>query len=286
MKKKQIRVSGFFLLIWLLLVFGHAESYSSPKHVQAQLIVEVESIRPGSPFCVALALKMEEGWHTYWQNPGDSGLPTTIEWDLPDGFSAGKIQWPYPKKFETSGIVTFGYADEVFLLTDIRAPASLKPGTVVKISASADWLTCKEECVPEHAELSTEIPVKDLVPNVDPKWADYFDMFRNNLPKLFGDWDVHASVTGSTIVIQASPRVTAHGPMMDVFFFPEQEGIFEYAEPQTVKKRGNGYSIEIKRSKSTHDLPSRLKGILYSSQGWDSSGQILALLVDVPLRME
>jgi thiol:disulfide interchange protein DsbD len=286
MKKKQLRLSGFFLLWCFLTVFSIADDFSSPNHVHAQLIVEVESIKPGSPFCVALSLTMEEGWHTYWQNPGDSGLPTKIEWDLPDGFSAGEIQWPYPHKFETSGIVTFGYTDEVFLLTNIRAPASLKPGTVVKISASVDWLTCKEECVPEHANLIAEILVKDHVPQVDPKWSKYFKIYRNSLPKLLIDWDINASVIGNKIVIQASPLGSVHGSEMDVFFFPEQEGIVDYTMPQTVEKRGNVYSIAMMREKFAQSLPSRLRGILYASQGWDSAGQTLALLVDVPLRME
>jgi thiol:disulfide interchange protein DsbD len=265
-------------------MFGRANGDSSPQKVHAQLIAEVESIKPGIRFCVALALTMEEGWHTYWKNPGDSGLPTTIEWNLPEGFSVGEIQWPYPQRFETSGIVSFGYADEVFLLMDMQAPVTLKPGTVAKFSASVDWLACKEECVSEHADLIIEIPVKDHDSRVDLKRVEHFKISRNNLPKLFKNWNIIASANGEKIVIQALPHISADSPSIDVFFFPEEEGIVDYSEPQKVETLRSGYLIEIKRSKFSTNLPSRLKGILYSTQGWDASGQMNALLVDVPLQ--
>jgi thiol:disulfide interchange protein DsbD len=227
---------------------------------------------------------MEEGWHTYWKNPGDSGLPTSIRWNLPKGFSAGEIQWPIPQKFETSGIVSFGYADRVFLLVDIQAPDTLNPGTVVELSASVDWLACKEECLPGHSDLIVTIPVEDRDSEVDSKWADDFKMSRKNLPKTLKDWDVSAYAEGEMIIIQAVPDVPVNRPSMNIFFFPEEGGLVEHGEPQTVAKRHNGYAIEIHRSKFSSNLPSRLRGILHSPQGWDASGQWLALLVDVPLQ--
>jgi DsbC/DsbD-like thiol-disulfide interchange protein len=278
------RMMGFFLLSCFLLLFGRAGGAFSSQHVQAQLIAEVESIKPGSQFCVALVLTMEKEWHTYWKNPGDSGLPTTIEWDLPEGFSVGEIQWPYPQRFETSGIVSFGYADEIFLLMDIQAPAALKPGTVVPFSASVDWLACKEECVPEHADLAMEMPVKDHDAKVDLKWGEYFEMTRNNLPKIMKDWGVSALANGEKIAIRTLAHVSVFRSSMKIFFFPEEEGIIDYAESQTVEKLRNGFLIEMKRYKFSSDLPLRLKGILYSPQGWDVSGQLLALLIDVPLQ--
>ena len=81
-------------------------------------------MEPGSQLCVALALTMEEGWHIYWKNPGDSGLPTSIQWNLPEGFSVEETKWPYPQRFETSGIVSFGYAGELVYnggIDDIRS---------------------------------------------------------------------------------------------------------------------------------------------------------------------
>ncbi len=284
MMDKQNNATGFFLLCCLLLFIFPAVGTSSPQHVKAQLIADVESIKPGSRFSLAVVLTMEEGWHTYWKNPGDSGLPTSIEWNLPEGFLAGEIQWPVPRKFETSGIVSFGYADRIFLLIDMQAPGALNPGIVVELSARVNWLACKDECVPEHSDLSVELPVDDRDSEVGSKWADIFEISRKNLPKFFKEWDISAYANGKKIVIQALTHDPVNRPSMTIFFFPEKEGIVEHAETQTVEKQHSGYSVEITRSKFSSNLPSRLKGILYSPQGWDASGQMHALLVDVPLQ--
>ena len=277
-------MTKLFLFCFIFLFFSRVQGASSPQHVQARLIAEAKSVRPGSRFCVAVALTMEEGWHIYWKNPGDSGLPTTVEWHLPEGFSAGKIQWPYPQRFETSGIVSFGYENEVCLLTDMRAPVTLETGTVIEFSARVEWLSCREECVPEHADLSIKIPVRDQNPELNEKWAPYFKRTRNNLPMVCENWNINASANGEKIVILAFPQGRVNRSSIDMFFFPEEEGIVDYAEPQTVEKLRNGFSVEIKRSKLSSNLPSRLKGVLYSAQGWDASGQILALRIDMPLQ--
>src|SRR5690606_8970528 len=88
----------------------------------AELVSEVTSIQPGATFTVALRQLMGEHWHRYWKSPGDSGQETYIEWELPEGFEAGEIQWPYPERIDAGPLSSYGYSDEVFLLTDITAP--------------------------------------------------------------------------------------------------------------------------------------------------------------------
>jgi len=104
-------------------------------HIEAELIPEKSGLRPGEPLTVALRLKMEKHWHTYWKNPGDSGLPTRIAWALPQGFSAGPIQWPAPRRINVGPLTNFGYEGEILLLTDIQVPAGLAAGSAVPITA-------------------------------------------------------------------------------------------------------------------------------------------------------
>ena len=92
-------------------------------HVEAELVAERTALSPGEPLTVALRLVMQRGWHTYWQNPGDSGLPTSIEWKLPAGLTAGPIQWPVPRALPVGPLVNYGYEGEVLLLVDIAAAA-------------------------------------------------------------------------------------------------------------------------------------------------------------------
>ncbi|HNJ43295.1 MAG TPA: protein-disulfide reductase DsbD family protein, partial [Acidobacteriota bacterium] len=123
------------------------------EHIEVELVSEVESIQAGQPFWVALRMKTEAHWHTYWLNPGGPGLPTSLKWKLPAGFTAGPIQWPFPTKIVTEGLVSYGYEEETFLLVRIQPPATLKPGTKIELAATADWLVCKEICLPGHADL-------------------------------------------------------------------------------------------------------------------------------------
>jgi len=251
--------------------------------VKAQLISELKSIKPGTKLCVAVRLKMDEGWHTYWKNPGDSGLPTSIEWTLPEGFVADDIQWPFPQLFKTSERVSYGYEDEVFLLTDLHAPSVLKSGTIVRLSASVDWLACKEECVPGLSELAIELPVKEQIPEPDARWAENFANTRKNLPANLTQWKIAAALVKDKIIIQVFPTISFDRKMAHIVFFPEQERLVEYSRPQGVQKVGNGYSIEIQRSKTAAKIPPRLIGVLYTPQGWDSLAELRALRVDVPL---
>ncbi|UCC40480.1 MAG: hypothetical protein JSV96_03270 [Candidatus Aminicenantes bacterium] len=254
------------------------------NHVKAQLIPEVKSIKPGEPFCMAVRLVMNEGWHTYWKNPGDSGAPTEIKWDLPEGFTGGDIQWPYPKKFDGPPLVSFGYKGEVFLLTEIKTSHSISPGSKAKIRASVDWLVCKEVCIPCHADLSIELPVKDEKPRIDDEWVDSFEKTREKLPKAYSGWKISASVKQNQILIQIAPPSWFKNILSNMIFFPEHLELVDYSESQNLKKPDGGYIIEAKRSQFASKLPSRLKGVLFSEKGWGYSEKERALLVDVPFK--
>ena len=153
------------LLVPLLAAFlltlataGLAQPVRTPN-VEAELIAERAALVPGRANTVALRLKIRDRWHTYWQNPGDSGLPTTLEWKLPEGMRAGPIQWPAPKALAAGPLVNYGYDGEVLHLVDIDVPASLSASSPVTLSARADWLVCEDVCIPEGADLALTLPV-------------------------------------------------------------------------------------------------------------------------------
>ena len=132
--------------------------YKGVQLVRADLLANTGSIVPGKPFTVGLRLQMAPHWHTYWQNSGDAGLPTKIDWQLPDGFKAGAIQWPIPTRIDSAGdIVNYGYSEQVVLLTEITPPAQLPPGEI-SLKAKADWLVCADLCVPGEANLALKLP--------------------------------------------------------------------------------------------------------------------------------
>jgi thiol:disulfide interchange protein DsbD len=173
-------------------------------HIEAELIPEKSSLHPGAPLTVALRLKMEKRWHTYWKNPGDSGLPTRITWTLPQGFSAGPIQWPAPRRINVGPLTNFGYEGEIFLLTDIQVPAGLAAGTAVPITAKADWLVCEEICIPGDATFSFMLPVSNEPAAADPKWAKAIERTRQQLPRPLEGWNLDAYLRGDDLVLRLS----------------------------------------------------------------------------------
>ena len=129
---------------------------------KASLHPAVGAIAPGSTFDVAIQFKLAEGWHIYWQNPGDAGLPPRITWTLPPGFETGALRFPVPRRqLDPGNIVTFVIDGTPVLFQTLTAPKDLPPGGKVTLAAELQWLTCKEACVPEHAALSVAIPVGD-----------------------------------------------------------------------------------------------------------------------------
>jgi DsbC/DsbD-like thiol-disulfide interchange protein len=273
---------AFILIIFLnasyLLLAGPQQS----GRVKAHLISEVLSIKPGQTFCVGLQLLMDDRWHTYWKNPGDSGLPTKIVWQLPDGFVAGDIQWPCPQKFVLPEVVNFGYEGEVLLITTIAAPKGLESGSKVKFAASVDWLACKEGCIPGHADLQIELPVKTEDPKINKRWIHHFEKARIDLPKAAPDWKINAFMNEDKIFIEMMPPLWFKRELVKVTFFPEQEELINYSGFQGLKRSTEKYILEIQKSKLSSKIPLQLKGVLFSKEGWSKNGKEHALQVDVP----
>jgi len=145
--------------------------FSEPAQpVRVELVAQSSSIRPGSPFLVAAHFRMQPGWHIYGKDPGDTGLPTAIAWELPQGFMAAELPWPRLQKFDLQGIVSSGYGGEVSLLTRITPPRTLAGGTVT-IRAHASWLACRIECTPGKADVAISLPVGPGAPLPDPRWS-------------------------------------------------------------------------------------------------------------------
>src|SRR5271155_1910441 len=135
------------LLFWLFgsllaspAAFALGGNTVATTNVKARLVSEVSSVAAGQVFWVALELKIRDGWHTYWRNPGDSGEATKLTWQLPPGFAAGDIVWTTPHRFEIAPLVNYGYAGQALHLVQITAPKDLNSGTPVTLAAKASWL--------------------------------------------------------------------------------------------------------------------------------------------------
>ena len=108
---------------------GAAAQSLGPAHVRAALVAETRGVAPGSTLYVALVETIDQGWHTYWRNPGDAGEPTHIHWTLPPGWRAGDIVWPAPKRLPVGPLMNYGFENEAVLAVPLEVPADAKPAS-------------------------------------------------------------------------------------------------------------------------------------------------------------
>ena len=272
---------NFFSLLFIFLTAMPIQvpaqvNFGGESHTKLKLIPEVTSVQPGGSFWVAARLSMEEGWHIYWRNPGDTGLETEIVWDLPAGFTAGELHWPYPEKIIEEPLVVYGFHDVIYLLTRIDVDKSVKPGSSVQIKAKANFLECAEVCIPGESADAISLPVKAEPPQPDIRWVEVFSEARSKLPLESKDWQVSAQKDGNSLLIQFNPPQWFTFPFEKVAFFPYTMGIIDNIAQQEVKKKDGSYLLRIKLAENAK-IPAEIEGIVVNEEGWRGPGSEKAM---------
>jgi thiol:disulfide interchange protein len=256
-------------------VADEKERPAQGRHVAVSLIAETRSIVPGRSFHVALRQQIESGWHTYWLNPGDAGLPTTIDWSLPRDFKSGPILWPRPERIAYGPVVDYGYEDEVLLPVDIDVPSTVALGSNVVVTAHASWLVCSDTCIPEDADLSISVPVAAET-EPDPDWAERLASARAQLP-LPNPFPTAASATAESIVLHIAMGNAEK--LRDVLFFPIDRDVIDNDAPQTPVAESGGLTLTLRRD-VTRPAPAALNGLLVfhdSATQTDTGRQAIAI---------
>lgn len=250
------------LALCTVLLFSNATfAASAAEPVKADLVAEEAAVQPGRPFWVGVKLNMEEGWDTYWRNPGDSGFPTQVKWNLPEGFTAGPLLWPYPQRIVSDSLVVFGYTDSVLLMAQITPPANLSDNKKIEIKADVNWLACNEACIPGSASLALSLPVTDRIPGINSSTATFFTHARAALPAKEGNLAVSTQADQFVLNFHKGNL----GEIEEMFFIPEEGEIIDYTAPQTFSMKGKEIVLSVKRAHPETAL-STLKGVLLVSE--------------------
>lgn len=199
-------------------------------HTTVELVAETASVAPGKPLTLALRMTPQPKWHTYWKNPGDSGMETTVTWTLPDGFKAGELEYPTPIRLPFGGeLLNFAYEGASTLLVQLTPPAGLTPGGTVPITAKAAWLVCDDQqCVPEDAELRLTLPVGNGA--ADPAKRDLFASARAAMPVAV-DWPVKFTTSNERFTLE-TPWALGKADVEEVLFYPLEDGVISYTAVQ------------------------------------------------------
>jgi len=247
------------LFVYIFTVVGPVVAATGP-HGSVELISEQAAIHPGQPFWVGLHFRLEKGWHIYWINPGDSGEPPKVQWELPAGFQAGLIRWPTPQRIQDHTMVDYGYQDEVLLPVVIRSPAG--GGGDAQLSASVRWLVCRDICVPAQGRLSLTLPL--AATGKPSSEGALFEQTRARLPRdAPSSWRASVKLEGRHYLLSVDTGKREDGAT----FFPLEPNEVDNAAPQKFSPEARGLRLELARSDQSLKPPSQLAGVLVLASG-------------------
>lgn len=223
---------------------GEPQSKAPAVHpVTAELLADVASIEPGKTFRLGVRLKMQHDWHVYWKNPGDSGLPVTLDPSGPAGFTFGAMQWPLPIEFDQPGdIAGYGYTDVVLFPLEVQAPSTIAPGSKVRFAVKSTWLACKDVCIPGGATIELELPV---AAKAEPSNTELFAEWHGKLPAASGL--AVARSEGGVGSGSVTVRLEWSEPMRSVQFFPVPEAALNVSNV-TIEHRDRATIIRFRAS--------------------------------------
>jgi DsbC/DsbD-like thiol-disulfide interchange protein len=232
-------------------------------HGTLELIAEKQWIETGHTVNLGLRFELEKGWHIYWTNPGDSGEPPRVKWQLPKGLTAGEIEWPAPHRLATSSnIVDYGYQDAVTLIVPMHADGGLAAQQPAQLAAEVKLLVCREMCIPGKAELSLTLPIKPQPPAPDARTADLFAATRKSLPRPTpASWKFRVTHAQDSFVLTAN----VGRQVAQATFYPLAESQITNAAPQKLAPSPAGFRLTMRKSDQLLKPIDRLKGVLVLS---------------------
>jgi len=259
--------------------FCLASCSAQAAHTQARLVLSAAMARPGDTVLAGVELRMDPHWHTYWRNPGGSGMATKIEWQLPPGVTAGATQWPVPEKLPDGDLTTYIYTNEVILLVPLKLAGDLHPGPL-ELKASVSWLECEEQCVPGKADVQATLNLgNETKPSEN---AELLHAWQNKLPKSGGALSAHAwwenSATGKSRYLVLEWNSPA--PAKEADLFPDGSDDFE-VQPATERVPAPAGKIRLRKEvkKLAGDWPRHISGLLVQQ----SDPASLAYEVNLPI---
>jgi len=228
-------------------------------HIQVELLAESNEARPGTDLRVGLRLLPDPGWHTYWKNPGDSGLATSIEWTLPEGVTASEIAWPYPDAIPFAHLINYGYDGEHLLPVTLSIPDDLALDQPLRLEARADWLVCEEICIPGDADLVLELPVSADEPVRDPEVSDLFAWADSRRPEAV-DWAARFSTQGGQLSVQVDSETFSDAEGWA--FFSEDDNLVDHSSAPILSAGSGQMLISQTLSPFVNQFPTGLDFVL------------------------
>lgn len=252
---------------------ANAQETASSDHADATLVLERSTAEPGDSFLGALQLDLADKWHVYWSNPGDSGLPPTVEWTEQPGVTFGEFKFPTPHAIPLATLMNHGYEHQVILPFEIKIGPEVQPGTTITVGGRFDYLICADICIPENVDLSVTLPIAASL-QADADGSATIVSALAKLPvSLTGKASVERTATGFRISVADPAVAAAAADGKNIHFFSDGPDVFPAAK-QVVKTGADGVSIELTASDFAKPGDQTLTGVVAvtgadgSLKGW------------------
>lgn len=253
----------------LAAALGGGPVVTTPQ-VRAELVAHApEGLAAGKPAWLGLKIEHQPHWHTYWKNPGDSGLPTTLEWQLPAGAGVGEIAWPTPARLPIGPLLNYGYQGTLLLPVALAVPAGFKAESL-DVKLHAEWLVCKDVCIPESGDFLLRVPVQAATAG----HAALFAAARAALPRPAPGAQATAAVDGGTLVLRVA-GLPAAWQGKPIAFLPEVAGVIQNAAPPQTAWSAGVWTARVPLDPQRSAGPSALPAVLATA------GQPAGLQLDV-----
>ncbi|HLI67802.1 MAG TPA: thioredoxin family protein [Caulobacteraceae bacterium] len=262
---KRLAVAAAFL--FTVAAGGIGPAMAAPvraSHLSAELVADHAAITPGGTIELALRQQIDDGWHTYWRDPGDSGQATSLDWTLPAGWSAGGLVWAPPRQLPTGPLMDYGYTGEVLLPLTLAAPKDARPGQTVTLKAHAQFLVCKDVCVPADAQLSLDLPVVAANPPASGFWGQRIAAALAAAPKASPALAAAMTVSGDVVRLSIAGAPLKGVDVRDAYFYAYDGEAVDAAKPQVIDRGPNGLTLTIAQGSAfkTGTPPTKLGGVL------------------------
>lgn len=269
-KSLSLKLSFFLILLSTASFSLWSDSFFKASDSTIEIISESKTMNAGDELLLGLQFKLSPGWHTYWKNPGDAGEGASVTWSLPEGIKASEILWPGPETIPVEPLMTFGYEDEITLLTNISASEAAVFPAILK--AKISWYTCKDICVPQEANLELTI-----------KGGDKRDTsFTNQLSTILLDLPINLPSQHRVEALDDSyflqMELKDDASINSAYFFPEEYGLISYSKKQITEINNNSLSLQVPGSEVDLKLQKFAGVLLLNSQ---NSSQFFNVSLDL-----
>ena len=243
--------------------------------VRAELVAHApEGVAAGRTLSLGLLIQHQPHWHTYWKNPGDSGLPTTLAWQLPPGFSAGEVQWPTPSRLPLGPLMNYGFEGRLLLPVTVTVPADFAADTL-DVKLAAEWLVCKDVCIPESGEFSLQVPARAATVAQGAAFA----AARAAMPVPLPQAQAQAGVAGGALELRVA-GLPAAWQGREIAFFPETTGVIQHATRPQARWDGADWMAAVPLDPQRSDSPAQMPAV-FTTPG-EPAGVALTVAVTGP----